>query len=133
MGITLNEAAVQLLTEDKNIAHIATIMPDGSPQVTPVWIDYDGTHILVNTATGRVKWRNLQRNPNVALSVVGSQNAYKAISIRGRVVEMTEDGANDHIDKLSLKYLGKPKYEGHRPGERRVLVRIEPLKLASRI
>lgn len=133
MSIELSEGAVKLLTEGKNIAHVATIMADGSPQVTPVWIDYDGKHILVNTATGRVKWRNLQRNPNVALSIVAEDSAYQAATIRGRVVEMTEEGANDHIDKMSLKYLGQENYPGHREGERRVLVRIEPLHQAGRV
>lgn len=110
-------------------ANLATLNPDGSPQVTPVWTDFDGTNILVNTARGRVKHRNLQREPRVAISVMDPENPYRYIGIQGRVAEMTETGADDHIDKLAKKYLNKDKYPFRSPGEVRVLVKIKPEKV----
>ncbi|MCH8327194.1 MAG: PPOX class F420-dependent oxidoreductase [Candidatus Marinimicrobia bacterium] len=91
---------VRALLEGANIAHLATVMADGSPQVTAVWVDYDGKHILVNTAEGRQKPRNLRRDPRVALSIANQENAYAWAAIRGRVVELTPEGADEHIDKL---------------------------------
>ena len=114
----------------KAFANLATVMPDGQPQVTPVWCDYDGTHVLVNTARGRVKTRNLERDPRVALAIVDPDNPYRHLSIRGRVKEMTEEGADAHIDKLSRRYLGKD-YPLRRPDEVRVLVKIEPEHVAT--
>jgi PPOX class probable F420-dependent enzyme len=110
-------------------ASLATLNSDGSPQVTPVWFDYDGTNVLVNTAKGRVKHRNLQRNPRVALSIFDPDNPYRHIAIQGRVREMTEQGADAHIDKMAKKYLNKDKYPFRAPGEVRVLVKIEPEKV----
>jgi len=112
------------LIEKKSFAHLGTIMPDGAPQVTPVWWDYDGTHILVNSARGRQKDKNLQRDPRVSVEVSDPDNPYRHVEIRGRVVEITEEGARDHIDKLARKYLGLEKYPLRKPDEVRVLYRI---------
>ncbi len=110
-------------------ASLATLNKDGSPQVTPVWCDFDGTHVIVNTARGRVKDRNLRREPRVALSVFDPENPYRYIGIQGHVSEMTEQGADAHIDKMAKKYLGKDKYPFRAPGEVRVIVKITPEKI----
>lgn len=110
----------------KSFAHLASIMRDGRPQVTPVWIDFDGAHILVNSARGRVKDKNLRRDGRVALSILDPDNPYRYIAILGEVVEVTQTGANEHIDKLAKKYLGQDKYPYHRPGEARVIYKIRP-------
>jgi PPOX class probable F420-dependent enzyme len=107
-------------------ASLATLMPDGQPQVTPVWIDADNGHLLVNTAKGRQKHRNVQRDPRVAVTLVDPDNPYRYVEIRGRVVEMTENGATEHIDKMARKYLGKDKYPFTQPGEQRILLKIQP-------
>jgi PPOX class probable F420-dependent enzyme len=114
------------LLEGANVGHLATLMPDGTPHVTPVWVDVEDTTVLVNSAEGRVKVENLRRDPRVGLSVADSQNPYAAVSIRGRVREITADGADDHIDALAGKYLGEERYPMREPGERRVIIRIEP-------
>jgi PPOX class probable F420-dependent enzyme len=114
------------LFQKRAFANLATIMPDGSPQVTPVWFDYDGTHFIVNSAKGRVKDRNMRRNPQVALSIVDPSNPYRYLAVRGRVTEITEDGAVKNIDRLSKKYLGIDKYAGSAPGEIRVIYKITP-------
>ena len=113
------------ILDKKGFAHLATVGADGRPQVTPVWVDFDGTHVRVNTARGRIKDRNLGRNPQVALSVQDPDNPYRYVQVRGRVAEMTEQGADAHIDSLAQKYLGKD-YPYRRPGEKRVLVKIVP-------
>ncbi len=110
----------------KNLAHIATSMANGSPQSTPVWIDVDGDTILFNTAEGRQKVRNLDRDGRVALSVTDSANPYRYIQVRGRVTEKTTDGADAHIDKLAKKYLGADSYPGRNPAETRVIYKITP-------
>jgi len=110
-------------------AHLATLNPDGSPQVTPVWVDFDGTHVVVNTARGRVKANNLAREPRVALSIADPENPYRYLGIQGRVVEMTETGGDAHIDKMAKKYLGKDTYPFRAPGEVRVIVKIAPDKV----
>lgn len=130
MPISLSDGVRKLL-EGPNFAHLATIMPDGSPQVTAVWVDYDGRYVLVNTAEGRQKPRNLRSNPRVALSIVNQENPYVSASIRGRVVELTHDGADEHIDKLAKKYLGEDSYPFRQPGEQRVIVKIEPEGVTS--
>jgi PPOX class probable F420-dependent enzyme len=101
-------------------------MPDGSPQVTPVWCDYDGQHVLINSAKGRVKDRNMRRDPRVGLDIVDPDNPYRHLSIRGRVVSIDENGADEHIDKLAKKYLGQERYPRRAPGEVRVIYKIEP-------
>ncbi len=122
---------VRDLFDKKAFAHIATVGADGTPQITPVWIDYDGQHIRFNTARGRVKTRNLERNPRVALAVQDPENPYRYVQVRGRVTEMTEKGADEHIDALAKKYLGKDTYPNRRPGEVRVTVKITPEKIQT--
>ena len=104
-------------------------MPDGSPQVTPVWVDFDGANILVNTAKGRVKTKNLEREPRVAISITDPENPYRYLGVQGRVMGMTESGADAHIDKMAKKYIGKDKYPWRAPGEVRILVKIAPEKI----
>jgi PPOX class probable F420-dependent enzyme len=113
----------------KAFANLATLNADGSPQVTPVWIDWDGTSLLVNTAQGRVKDRNLRKNPKVALSIMDPDNPYRYVAIQGRVTRMTTDGADEHIDRMSMKYFGKDKYPYRAAGEVRVIFTIEPEKV----
>jgi PPOX class probable F420-dependent enzyme len=107
-------------------AHLATLMPNGEPQVTPVWIDYDGRHILFNTAEGRQKDKNLQRDKRVSLSMTDPDNPYRYLEVRGQVVERTKSGADQHIDKMAKKYLGKDKYPFRQAGEVRVIYKIDP-------
>jgi len=123
----LSPGAMKLLQE-KQLAQLATVMKDGSPQVTPVWVDVepDGSHILVNTAEGRVKSRNTERNPRVAVSVVDAQNPYRLAVVRGSIIERRHEGADQHIDRLAQKYLGQEKYPWRNPAEQRVILRIKP-------
>ncbi len=107
------------------LANLATIMPDGTPQVTPVWVDFDGTHVRINTARGRRKAVNMEQNPKVGLDIVDPSDDFHWISIRGHIAEITEEGANDHINSLSHKYTGGD-YQGFRPGEVRVIYKITP-------
>ena len=120
------ENYLDLLEQKKAFAHLATIMPDGSPQVTPVWFDYTGGMIRVNTAKGRVKARNLREGAPVAMSILDPDNPYHYIQVRGRVKRVVEQGADQHIDSLAKKYLGKDKYPFGQPGEVRVMYEIEP-------
>ncbi len=106
-------------------------MPDGSPQVTPVWCDYDGTHIRINTAKGRIKDKNMRRNRKVALSVMDPENPYRHLAVRGEVEEVTEQEADAHIDLLAKKYLGKEKYPFRQPGEVRVIYKIRPVRVST--
>jgi PPOX class probable F420-dependent enzyme len=112
-------------------ANIATVMPDGSPQVTPVWFDYDGNYLRVNSAKGRVKDKNMRRNKNVALSIQDPDNAYRYLAVRGKVDDITEEDADAHIDSLAKKYLGKDKYPFRGPGEVRVIYKIRPEKVST--
>jgi PPOX class probable F420-dependent enzyme len=114
------------LFDKKAFANLATVMPDGTPQVTPVWVDYDGSHVLVNSARGRQKDKNMKQNATVALSILDPDNPYRYLEVRGKVAEITEDGAAQHIDKMAKKYLGADKYPYARDGEVRVLYKIEP-------
>jgi len=114
------------LFRKKAFGNLGTIMPDGSPQVTPVWVDYDGKHVRFNSAQGRVKDKNVRRDPRVSLAIVDPENPYRYLGIRGRVVEITQKGADEHINSLSQKYLGKPVYPYRQPGEVRVLYKIAP-------
>jgi PPOX class probable F420-dependent enzyme len=110
----------------KAFAQLATLMPDGAPHVAPVWFDYDGENILVNTAKGRVKDRNMRRDPRVGMDILDPDNPYRHLSIRGRVVGITEQGADDHINKLAKKYIDKDLYPYRQPGEVRVIYKIHP-------
>ena len=114
------------LLQKKSLAQLATLMPDGSPQVSPVWFEYDGQHILINSAKGRVKDRNMRRDPRVGLDIVDPENPYRHVSLRGRVVAITEDGADAHIDKLAKKYLNVDKYPYRGNAEVRVIYKINP-------
>jgi PPOX class probable F420-dependent enzyme len=120
-----------LLQQKTTFANLATVMPDGSPQVTPVWFDYQGDVVRVNTAKGRVKARNMREGAPVALAIMDPDNPYRHIQIRGRVRLATEEGAQDHIDSLAKKYLGKDKYPYSQPGEVRLLVEIEPTSVST--
>jgi PPOX class probable F420-dependent enzyme len=108
------------------LAHLATLMADGRPQVTPVWVDLDGSHIRVNSAKGRVKDKNMRRNKRVALSIADPDNPYRYLAVQGEVVDVTEEGADDHINSLAKKYLGKDLYPFRQPGEVRVIYKIRP-------
>jgi PPOX class probable F420-dependent enzyme len=116
------------LFQKKAFASLATLMPDGSPQVTPVWVDFDGNHVIVNSARGRQKDKNMQRNAKVALSIIDPDNPYRYLEVRGRVDDVTEQGAEAHIDKMAKKYMGQDKYPYRRDGEVRVLYKIVPTK-----
>ncbi|HKO05576.1 MAG TPA: PPOX class F420-dependent oxidoreductase [Candidatus Acidoferrales bacterium] len=105
---------------------LGTLMPDGSPQVTPVWIDLEDGHLVVNSAKGRAKDRNMRRDPRVSIAVVDPANPYRYLEIRGRVIEVSEKGADQHIDKMAKKYLGKETYPFRQQGEVRVRYIIEP-------
>lgn len=118
------------LFKKQAFANLGTIMSDGSPQVTPVWVDYDGKYVRFNSAVGRVKDRNVRRDPRVSLSILDPENPYRYLAIRGRVVEITQKGADDHINSLSQKYLGKA-YPYSQPGEVRVTYKIEPEKVST--
>jgi len=125
---TIPASHADLLTKPA-FANLATLNPDGSPQVTPVWVDFDGSHVIVNTARGRVKAKNLAREPRVALSIADPENPYRYLGIQGRVVEMTEQGGDAHIDKMAKKYLGKDSYPARKAGEVRLVVKIAPDKV----
>lgn len=122
---TIPENYRDLFTK-KAFAHLATVGRDGAPQVTPVWVDWDGTHVRFNTAKGRVKDRKLRNNPRVALSIQDPDNPYRYVQVIGRVVEMTETGADAHIDALAKRYLGQDRYPFRRPDEVRVTVKVAP-------
>jgi PPOX class probable F420-dependent enzyme len=124
-----NWELAKALIEGKNFASLATLMPDGSPQVSPVWVDHEGELILVNSAEGRVKTKNVMRDPRVAISIFDQNDPYKKVLIRGRVLEVTKEGAEDHIDKMAMKYRGLAKYPWRQPGISRVLFKVK----ASRI
>jgi PPOX class probable F420-dependent enzyme len=128
---TIPEKFLPVLTEKKAFAHLATLMPDGSPQVTPVWFFYEKGKFLVNTARGRIKDRNMKENARVALSITDPDNAYAHIAVRGKVVRATEQGADASIDALAKKYLGKDKYPFRQPGEVRVIYEIEPTSVSA--
>ena len=119
------------LFNKRAFANLATLMPDGRPQVTPVWCDLEGDYVLFNSAKGRQKDRNVRRDPRVAMAIVDPDNPYRYLEIRGRVVEITEQGADAHIDKMAKKYLDKDKYPFAQPGEKRVLIKITPDKFST--
>jgi PPOX class probable F420-dependent enzyme len=115
-----------LQDQRKAFVYLATLMADGSPQVTPVWFSTDGTYILINTAEGRVKDRNMRARLSVALCVADPDDPYRYLQLRGKVVGHTNKGADAHIDALSFKYHGIPKYENRRKGEKRIIYKILP-------
>ena len=129
MATTIPESFKDLF-QKKAFAHLATLMPDGRPQVTPVWCDMDGGLIRVNSARGRVKDRNMRRNAKVALSILDPDNPYRYLGILGDVVEVTEQGADAHIDALAHKYIGQD-YPYRQPGEARVIYKIRPERVST--
>jgi PPOX class probable F420-dependent enzyme len=124
------EEAVRLI-EGKNFANLGTVMPNGSPQVTPVWVDHDGELIIVNTAEGRVKLRNVTKDPRVAVSIFEQDNPYNKVLILGTVVEISKKGAEEHIDKMAMKYRGLAKYPWRQAGISRVLIKIRPSRISK--
>ena len=114
------------LFQKRAFASLGTLMPDGSPQVTPVWCDFDGEYVIFNSAKGRQKDRNVRRDPRVALAIMDPENPYRYLEIRGHVVEITEQGADTNIDKMTKKYLGVDKYPYRQPCEVRVMYKIRP-------
>ena len=119
------------MLEAKNFVYLATVNPDGTPQVTPTWVDTDGNFVLINTAIGRVKHRNVKKNPLVALAITEQGDPYKRLFIRGRVVEQISGRvADEHIDKMEKKYRGRDKYPDRAPGEQRVILKIEPTRIS---
>jgi PPOX class probable F420-dependent enzyme len=128
---TIPEKFLPVLQEKKAFAQLATLMPDGSPQVTPVWFQYKDGKFIVNTARGRIKDRNMSKDPRVALDIVDPDNPYMHLSVRGKVVRKTEQGADESIDALAKKYLGKDTYPNRRPGEVRVIYEIEPVSVST--
>jgi PPOX class probable F420-dependent enzyme len=119
------------LFKKKAFAHLATLMADGNPQSTPVWVDYDGQNVVINTAEGRQKDKNMQRDGRVALSISDPDNPYRYLEVRGHVVERTHSGADQHIDAMAKKYLGQDKYPYRRPGEVRVIYKVAPERTSS--
>jgi PPOX class probable F420-dependent enzyme len=125
----LTETAAKLFLE-RNWGNLVDLRPDGTPHVTPVWVDYDGEHVVLNTAVGRAKERHLRRDPRVSMLVLDPNDMYRWVAVTGRA-ELTDEGADAQIDRLAKKYLGKDEYPNRRPGEQRVSVRIRPEKVES--
>lgn len=117
------------LFEKPVIASLATIMPDGQPQVNPVWCDYDGTYVRVNSAKGRMKDRNMRERPQVTLLLINPENVWHWVEVRGIVEEITEEGAEAHIDALAKKYLGVDEFPFRQPGQVRVMYKIKPTRV----
>jgi PPOX class probable F420-dependent enzyme len=126
MATVIPDKYLDLLQQKKAFANLATVMADGSPQVTPVWVDYKDGLVRVNTAKGRTKARNMKEGSPVALAIMDPDDPYRHIQVRGRVKRVTEQGASAHVDALAKKYLGKDKYPFAAPGEVRVIYEIEP-------
>jgi PPOX class probable F420-dependent enzyme len=125
MSVKIEGRAEELLRA-KNFAHIATVRADGSVQVAPTWVDVQDGRPVVNSAEGRAWVRNLERDPRITLEVQNMENPYEYVEIRGRVAELTREGADEHIDSLAKKYLGQDEYPYRQPGEQRVIIRVEP-------
>ena len=126
----LIEPVIKII-KDKNFAFLGTIMKDGRPQVSPIWIDIDDNNniLLFNTAQGRIKHKNISRDPRVSLSLVDKNNPYSMVTIQGTVIEQTTIGADEHIDKLAKKYLNIDRYPSHSPSIKRVICKIKPEKM----
>lgn len=130
MAMKLSDKAKALI-DSKAFAHVATINKDGSPQVSPVWVERDGDTVIINSEQKRLKVRNLKRDPHVSLSIQDTTNPYSYVEIRGKVLEVTTEGGFEGIDRLGKKYMGVDKYPGNSPGDVRVQVKIEPLREAG--
>ena len=132
MPAKLTPEQVQLLKEP-HLAQLVTLMKDGSPHIAPLWVDTDGTHVVINTEEGRVKVNNMRRDPRVAISVYDPAKPYaRVVNVQGRVVEITAEGAAGHIDFLSEKYTGNRPYGAHNPDRSRLIVKILPEKIHGR-
>lgn len=130
VSTSLDDNAIKRLFEGKNFVYVASLMKDGSPHVTPTWVDIDDGIVLVNTAMGRVKQRNFSRDARVALAIADQNNPYDMVTIRGKVVDqIAGQEAEEHVDKLAKKYMGKDKYPRRAPGEKRILLKIKPDKV----
>lgn len=124
------ETHLDLLKDKKKaFLYLGTLMNNGAPQVTPVWFNTDGTYILINTAEGRVKDHNMRARSDVTLCITDPTNPYRYLQIRGKVVEYTAEGADDHIDMLAFKYQGVSKYPSRKLGEKRIIFKIKPIKV----
>jgi PPOX class probable F420-dependent enzyme len=130
MSQSIPEKYRDLFTK-RAFASLGTLMSDGSPQVTPVWVDLEGDLVVVNTARGRQKDKNMRRDPRVALAIIDPENPYRYLEIRGRVAEIAEEGADAHIDKMAKKYLGADKYPYRQSGEVRVMFKIRPERTST--
>ncbi len=127
--MSLDSFVYELCTEGKNFAAVATVMPDGSPQVSLVWVDSDGENIVINTAEGRLKTNNLRKDSRVAVAIANSENHYEQAMVRGKVTQESHDDADEHINQLAKKYLGLDEYPHRQPGEVRVKMKIKPEKV----
>jgi PPOX class probable F420-dependent enzyme len=128
--IKIPEKLQDLLADEKKaFVYLATLMNDGTPQVTPIWFNTDGEYILINSAAGSIKDKNMRARANVALCITDPADPYRYLQIHGEVIEITTEGADDHIDALAFKYLGKDKYPFRQPEEQRVTYKIKPLKV----
>jgi PPOX class probable F420-dependent enzyme len=125
MSVKIEGRGEELL-KGKNFCHVSTLRADGSIHGVPVWVDVQDGQPVLNTAEGRVWPHNLERDPRVTLTVQNAENPYEYVEVRGRVAERTHEGADEHIDALARKYLGVESYPGRQPGERRVMIRVEP-------
>jgi len=123
--------SVKKLIEQKTYANVATLMPDGSPHVTQTWVDHDGDVVIINTFEGSQKHKNAVRDPRIALDIVDPTNPFYMAVVRGRVLEVTTAGAEEHIDKMAKKYLGTDRYERRQPGMKRVLIKVEPTHVVA--
>ena len=127
---SITEPSIKSLFENKNFAFVGTSLKDGSPHVTPTWVDIEDNYILINTAIGRVKQKNVARDPRVSVSIADMNNPYHMVTVNGEIVEQIKgEEAEKHIDKLAKKYLNKDKYPGRAPGEERILLKIKPKKV----
>jgi PPOX class probable F420-dependent enzyme len=123
----ITDASTRKLFEGKNFAFVSTLMRDGYPQITPTWVDIEDGNILVNTAIGRIKQKNVSRDPRLSIAIADQNNPYDMVTVRGKVIEqITGDAADKHIDKLAKKYLDKDKYPNRAPGEKRVILKVKP-------
>lgn len=128
MAPKLSPKAVKLI-ESKNFGFLASLMRDGSPHVTPVWVDREGDVVLVNTSVGQTTQRNIKRDPRVSIAIVDHDNPYDRVIILGRVKAQSQEGAEEHIDKLAKKYTGANKYQRSSPTEKRITIKIEPTRI----
>ena len=126
----LDDPNIRKLFESKNFVFLSSLMKDGSPHVTPTWVDIENGYILVNTAIGRIKQKNISRDPRIALAIADQNNPYDVVTIRGEVIEqITGVPAEEHIDKLAKKYIDKDKFPNRSPGEERIILKIKPERI----